>query len=351
MKESLWLRGTLPQADGSKRRQRVSLKLKATEAELNRAELRALQLYEVITSGAYPSCGLPWERETRKSEGLRVSTPSTVAAWAESLATKFWAGRVRSTAAERTWERLSAELKRLPQGAELTVDLLVGVAAQTEPGSRTRLESCKVFKRLARHAGLQGFEQLDALRTPYEPQPRELPTDEELLTLVGELRGDAKWGWATAALMAYGCRPSEVFSLRPGANGTAQVLTVKRKGRQPAWRTALCLPAEMFEDFELGNVNRPREFLTPAAYDSAEAKRMTDSWGGWLGRQVRGRLEGLQLYDLRHCWAVRSIRENLNASLAAKCMGHDLAVHSRTYHRWLEQADVEAVAATLRNRA
>jgi hypothetical protein len=115
MKESLWLRGTLPQADGSKRRQRVSLKLKATEAELNRAELRALQLDEVITSGAYPSCGLPWERETRKSEGLRVSAPSTVAAWAESLATEFWAGRVRSTVAERTWKRLSAELKRLPR--------------------------------------------------------------------------------------------------------------------------------------------------------------------------------------------------------------------------------------------
>ena len=43
---------------------------------------------------------------------------------------------------------------------------------------------------------------------------------------------------------------------------------------------------------------------------------------------------GIQLFDLRHCWAIRSIRRNLNASLAAKTMGHPLDVHHRTYLRW-----------------
>jgi pyridoxine 5'-phosphate synthase PdxJ len=38
----------------------------------------------------------------------------------------------------------------------------------------------------------------------------------------------------------------------------------------------------------------------------------------------------------------------LNASLAAKTMGHSLDVHHRTYHRWLEQQDVATVAATLK---
>jgi hypothetical protein len=28
-------------------------------------------------------------------------------------------------------------------------------------------------------------------------------------------------------------------------------------------------------------------------------------------------------------------------------MGHDIAVHHRTYHRWLDQADIAAVAASL----
>ncbi len=351
MKDSLWLRGTLPQPDGTKRRQRLSLKLKATEAELNRAESRALQLHDVISSGAYPACGLPWESKSTKSSALSPSTVKTVAAWVEALAREFWAGKVVTSAAHRTWDRLAVELKRLPQSAELTIDLLVATAAQTQPGSRTRLECCKVFKRLAKHAGLPGCERLDALRTPYEPKARELPSDDELVEFVQAVRNDPKWGWATAALMAYGCRPSEVFSLKPGPKGTAQVLTVKRKGRLPAWRTALCLPGALQQSWRLEEVDRPWEFLSPSAYDSAEAKRMTDSWGSWLSRQIRGRVDGLQLYDLRHCWAVRSIRLNLNASLAAKCMGHDLAVHSRTYHRWLEQSDVEAVAAALQMKS
>lgn len=347
LKGSLWVRGTLPQPDGTKRRQRLSLKLKATEAELNRAESRALQLHDAISGGAYPGCGLPWERESTKSSALAPSTVKPVAAWVESLATEFWAGKVATSAGHRTWDRLNLELKRLPPGAELTIDLLVATAAQTTPGSRTRLECCKVFKRLAKHAALPDYERLDTLRTPYEPKARELPTDEQLLEFVLAVRNDPKWGWATAALMAYGCRPSEVFSLKPGSNGTAQILTVKRKGRLPAWRTALCLPGALQQELELEQVDRPWEFASPSTYDSAEAKRMTDSWGGWLSRQTRGRMEGLQLYDMRHCWAVRSIRLNLNASLAAKCMGHDLAVHSRTYHRWLDQSDVEAVAAAL----
>ena len=297
LKEGLWVRGTLPQPDGTRQRQRLSLKLKATDAELNRGQSRALQLHDAIVSGAYPTCGLRWEPEIRKISESPSSTAKPVAAWIGSLEAEFWAGKVPTSAAQRTWDRLVVDLKRLPQGAELTVDLLVAEASQTVPGSRTRLECCKVFKRLARHAGLADFERLDALRTPYEPQPRELPTDEVLLQFAASVRNDSKWGWATAALVAYGCRPSEVFSLRPGKSGTAQVLTVKRKGKLPAWRTALCLPGEMLEDFRLAEVSRPWEYLTPAAYDSAEAKRMTDSWGGWLGRQAREHIEGLQLYD------------------------------------------------------
>ena len=51
----------------------------------------------------------------------------------------------------------------------------------------------------------------------------------------------------------------------------------------------------------------------------------------------------MDLYDFRHAWALRSIRKNLKASLAARTMGHSLDVH-HTYHRWLDQADVAAVA-------
>ncbi len=350
LKDSLWLRGTLPQLDGSKRRQRLSLGLKATPAGLLEAESRAVSLAAAIASGAYPAFGLPWDRgcqeEPAPAQSLAAEPeqPLPVAHWVDRFSESFWLGRVRRSAAERTWARIDTELRRLPRSALLSMDLLIAVAGTTKPGSRSRLEACKVFKRLAKVAHLTGFEQLDALRTPYEPAPRELPGDEELRRFLEAVRGHPRWGWATAALAVYGCRPAEVFSLCPVEDGTGRVLTVKRKGKLPIWRTALALPQAWYSDFDLANIQRPWECSKPSIYDSSTAKRLVEQWGRWLRRNRKE----LQLYDLRHAWAVRSIRLNLNASLAAKCLGHSVSVHHETYHRWLEGVDVAALAARLR---
>ena len=83
---------------------------------------------------------------------------------------------------------------------------------------------------------------------------------------------------------------------------------------------------------------------TPKAYDSKEAKRQLDSCQGWLGRQV----SGWALYNLRHAWAIRSIRKILNASGCAKFMGHSLDQHHRTYRRHFQQSNVAAMAALLK---
>ncbi len=351
LKDSLWLRGTLPELDGSKKRQRVSLGLKATPGGLLEAESRAVALAAAIASGIYPACGLPWDRGGDEEPLPALLSPvetvqqQPVAHWVDRFAESFWLGRVRTSAAERTWARVDTELRRLPRSASLSMDLLVAVASSTNPGSRSRLEACKVFKRLANVAGLTGLEQLDMLRTPYEPAPRELPSDEELRMFLEAVREHPRWGWATAALAAYGCRPAEVFSLCPIEDGTGRVLTVKRKRKQPIWRTALALPQAWHSEFDLLNVHRPWDCGKPSLYDSSMAKSFVEQWGRWLRRNRKG----LQLYDLRHAWAVRSIRLNLNASLAAKCLGHSLSVHHETYHRWLEEMDVAAVASRLRS--
>ena len=341
VKEGLWLRGTLPQLDGSRRQQRVSLGLKAIETSLVEAEARTVALAAAIQKGTYPAAGLPWIQATGcLSEAPANPAVRTVGEWAEELQRQFWQGKVRTSAAERTWTRIQTELKRLRLGSTLTTELLFAVAAATPAGSRTRLEACKVYKRLGKVAGLQGLEQLDELRTPYEPKERELPTDEQLIELLERVGGHPRYGWITWAAVTYGCRPSEVFSIQPAGDGTARVLTIKRKGKLPTWRTALAL--QLAPPSVARSV--PLEVSTPAQYDSLQAKQVCEYWQKWLKR----RAEGLQLYDLRHCWAIRSIRKNLNASLAAKCMGHSLAVHHNTYHRWLDQSDVAAVAAGLR---
>ncbi len=340
VKEGLWLRGTLPQLDGTRSQQRVSLGLKAIETSLVEAEARAVALAAAIQKGTYPAAGLPWIQATGcLNEAPANSAERTVVEGIEELQRQYWQGKVRTSAAERTWTRIQTELKRLPTGATLTTELLLAVAAATPAGSRTRLEACKVYKRLGKVVGLAGLEQLDELRTPYEPKERELPTDDQLVELLQQVGDHPRYGWITWAAVTYGCRPSEVFSLQPAGDGTARVLTIKRKGKLPAWRTALALQLTP----PPGPRSVPLDVSTPAHYDSLEAKQVCEYWQKWIKKRV----EGLQLYDLRHCWAIRSIRKSLNASLAAKCMGHSLAVHHNTYHRWLDQADVAAVAAAL----
>ncbi|MCY7275975.1 MAG: hypothetical protein LH702_20115 [Phormidesmis sp. CAN_BIN44] len=40
-------------------------------------------------------------------------------------------------------------------------------------------------------------------------------------------------------------------------------------------------------------------------------------------------------YNLRHCWAVRTIEFGLPVELAAQQMGHSLKVHADRYHAWI----------------
>lgn len=341
VKDRLFLRGTFTDATGVRKDRRVPLGVAV--AGVLEAESRAVALAAIINStGTLPEA-LPWDAPV-PSTPVRARE-LTVAAAVEKLTADFWRGKVRTSAAERTLERLLAETGRLPQAATLTMDLLVAVGEQQEPGTRTRQEFLKVAKRLAVLVGIDGTDRLDALRTSYEPAERELPTEEQLVALLDAMPDGHQWSWPLWALITYGCRPCEVFSLVPAEDGTARCLTVKRKDRLPTWRTALALPISPI------TLERslPWDVKTPQAYDSKEAARLNKNWGKWLGgKWADGIAPGLQLYDLRHAWAVRSIRKNLNASLAAKTMGHSLDVHHRTYHRWLDQADVAAVAASLK---
>jgi len=217
----LSLQATLPQKPGQgegRKQQQIAIGLSADAFGLREAQRLALQLAEERDSGTFAWVNWLQPREHQKSsasESPSATSALTCAQAIEQLEQQFWLGRVRSSAAERTWNRITTELKRLPAQATLTPELLVAVAAGTEAGSRTRLEACKVFKRLGLMAGLAGLEQLDALRTPYEPGARELPSDAQLLALLQEIDLQHKYGWLTWAAITYGCRPAEAFSLQP----------------------------------------------------------------------------------------------------------------------------------------
>ena len=66
------------------------------------------------------------------------------------------------------------------------------------------------------------------------------------------------------------------------------------------------------------------------------------------GRKAQKRKERCVPYDLRHAWAVRTIHIGLPDTVAARMMGHSVAIHTRTYHHWITRRDQQqAVDAAL----
>ena len=223
VRDRLFLRGTFTDSSGCRKERKINLDIPA--ADPLEAESRTINLMAVINStGCLPDL-LPWQtpapEKKEATEKKRISVDEAV----ERLKADFWQGKVKSSAAQQTLNRLLAETARLPQQATLTMDLLVAIGDQQQPGSRTRQEFLKVAKRLALLVGIEGTDRLDALRTPYEPGVREVPSDEEIVDFMGENDPTSIWVWATWALATYGCRPSETFSLVENGDGTARVLT------------------------------------------------------------------------------------------------------------------------------
>lgn len=304
--QSLGVRGTFPQPDGTRARGRIPLDLRATPANLPEAELRCLQLHAAIQAGTYPP-DLPWTPKRSIPPSLDRSVLTCGAAILR-LEAHYWDTRPRTSAAERTWDRLHLELRRLPEHGPCTLRQLTDtITRATTPGTRTRQECVKVYKRLARFLALPGdLGELDRLQGRYEPAPRDLPEDATIEALLDALR-PTKWGWCYAALATFGCRPAEVPSLQVHNDGTCTCLTVKRRNRLPLERTAFALPRAWLNRYALGGIQIPGEtrWTHPEAYDSAAAKRFVDAWrhsrrSGSIRAIFAALAPELDLYDLRH---------------------------------------------------
>ena len=198
-------------------------------------------------------------------------------------------------------------------------------------------------------ADLPKIKELEKVHTKYVAKVPKLPLDEELFAFAEKHRHDGKFGWCFAALVTYGCRVSEVYSLVPTGDGdTAALLTLKQKGFDPKPRTALALPFELVERLELLNVEKPFEFLDPEHYDSTQAKSQTDMFNKWLQARWKGGIK-LQNKNVRHSWCIRSIVDpKFSDGLAARAAGHALSLHTSTYATGIEKRDMEEQAKLLK---
>jgi hypothetical protein len=270
--------------------------------------------------------------------------------------------RRRPAGSRTTWSAAyQPYLRRLQRLAEAqgassapaTAELLEGVLESYALASRSRQQCAVALAAFARHQGLSLPEDWSERAGGYglhAARFRRLPTDSQILDWVERIPNPG-WRLAYGLMATYGLRNHEVFfcDLAPLARGGDRVLRVlptSKTGEHQAWP----FQPEWVERFGLTRLGEEPEALPPVCTD---LRRTTlQQVGRRVAEQFRRYDLPLAPYDLRHAWAVRTIHIGLPDTVAARMMGHSVAIHTRTYHHWITRRDqqqaVDAALARLR---
>ena len=345
----LVIRGTFKNKFGESKRIRISTGLDCHVKNQEKVEKMFNQLmYSLDESNGVLPEKMPWEKI---SESKAISNAVTFRDAMNLLHEEFWRNRdLENSQSKKTWFSYLPSLKRLENAgvkdASLSVNTLVSIAEKsTKPNSRARLETVKLFKRMVNQyadPSLFGdIKELDKIRGKYQPKVKNFDdiNDQFLMDICQQIRNNESWGWATCAVFIYGCRPSEVFNLRPNKsdNGATATVMTLNKAKSIVLRTTMALPKESVQILDLQNIQRPYE-CSIRNYDAYEVKRQTDMWRKWLQNNVE---QNLDLYTFRHSWCIRAARKNVATSIAAKCAGHSVPVYEKTYLQGLDKRNIQ----------
>jgi hypothetical protein len=356
------LRGPLPCRDDRHRLQvqRLSLGLSADADGLRAAHRRLLQVHQQIEQGSF--C---WPEASGQSS---ANDQDGGADWdLQELLDRFEQAffndprRRRNPAGSRTtWTSAYLPyLRRLQRlgrdrGIPLSPELLVEVLESYGLASRSRQQCTTALGALARHCGLTlppDWGERGAGYGLHRAQYRQLPSDADILNLHGRIP-NPRWQLVYGLMATYGLRNHEAFfcdlsALQSGGDRVIRVLPTSKTGEHQVWP----FQPDWVEHFELSALAADRQALPPV---STDLRRTTLQQ---VGRRVAEQFRRYQLpitpYDLRHAWAVRTIHIGLPDTVAARMMGHSVAIHTRTYHHWITRRDQQQAvdAALARQRA
>jgi integrase len=300
------------------------MSIPATREGLRCIELEAQQLGNAIATHTFS-----WDRylplELKPLE-LPVS----------ELVQQFKASYVRSNKIkESTWQGTWQQtFNKLPQNEPLTEVSILAVVLLTADHSRARELTCQRLQRLAVHAGMAI--DLSSYKGGYgtTTAPRTIPEDEQIIEWCESIP-NPQWRWSLGMMSALGLRPHELFFVEALDDYAFRVMRGKTGDR-----TVRAIPPDWVERWDLRSLNSPK--VTGQTYRD---------YGQRVNRQIaryrdeQGLLpKGFTAYDLRHAYAIRgSVRLGIPVSTMAAMMGHSVAVHTKTYHRWLTDATNEAV--------
>lgn len=352
--EKLTLRGTLPPRPDSYRlrsyQQRISLGLPATLVGLKQAEQEAKVIAAQLIQNTFD-----WSNHLTLPGGGRLHQME-LAEQLQAFKQHFFAQPHRSGkqfSVKTTWETAYAPyLRKLEAIAQAHPNLALAEAIyatvqSTKVNSRSRQVCCTALSALAEFLNVILPTDLKSFWGTYSSsrtQARDLPSDEAIVAAFNQIPNPA-WQFVYGMMATYGLRNHEVFfcdysTLKLGVEeATIEVLSTTKTGNHEVWP----FYPEWVEQFNL------REIRLPAI--ERDLNRTTLQR---VGQQVTCQFRRYNLpfspYDLRHAWAVRTIHFGLPDTVAARMMGHSVAVHTRTYHRWITRRDQQQAVQAALNR-
>lgn len=326
----LWARATLPVKPHLAHRhtqpyqQRICLNLPANLQGVAEAHRHLIKIGCQLVLGEFE-----W------SDWAKIKEPDPgpdrlVGDWVEEFERRYWLSHNQNPSGVRTWKNYAILLAKLPINEPLTIDLLIGVIAKSEPNSSYRKRLTSIYIRLAKMAGLNygSLKELSGNYSSLHVSPRDLPEDTDIIEAVDRLFDEgSSWSWVVGIMACYGLRNHEVFHLDLLEFPNIFVGAATKTGRRfvycpdPSW-----LDRWGLQDRKLPPLDEIRK-ANPTEWDNAR-----------LGRKVGRAFSRAGLlfnpYDLRHAFARRCFENRFPPDLAARVMGHSLQVHTRVYRAW-----------------
>ena len=331
--------------------QRISLGLEADMAGLEkaRAQLKQVQQQLLQQRFRWQDWGASPKPSEDRSPRLTPPLKAAIGPRLERFEQAFFNDprrRRNPSGARTTWssayQPYLRRLERLAQDQALDwgFPLLEAVLESYPLASRGRQQCGTTLAALARSEGLalpSDWSERAAGYGLHAAQFRQLPSDQQILDWLERIPNPG-WRLAYGLMATYGLRNHEVFftdlsALAPGGDRVIRVLPTSKTGEHQVWP----FQPQWVERFGLEKLGSQRQLLPGVCTD---LRRTTLQQ---VGRRVAEQFRRYDLpftpYDLRHAWAVRTIHIGLPDTVAARMMGHSVAIHTRTYHHWITRRD------------
>ena len=268
--------------------------------------------------------------------------------------TKYWwsnPSRQQDLAKSKTtfangYKRILNKVKKLSKDTKsIDGDFLVSVVLSYPAKTDSRKRAVRCLTGFADYHNIElpdFFSEYGRGYTASSVEDRDIPSDELILSTYRQI-ANPELKNAYALMATYGLRPHEVQQLHWDFFNSKRCVRTDKKTKTGE-RLVFAIPSEWIVKFNI----HPGMELPPAHfYDSFLKRRVTPASNRDFGISVTSvwRDDDYNIpfnpYDLRHAYALRTISAGLQPAIAAKLMGHSLAIHSSIYHRHMQLSQIE----------